>query len=154
MNWEDLKKHVYYQDGSLRDIYVRNISSEDWKSWANFVNANFLVEFKIGNFHSSDKIHFDTVVDYWSKSDQESRSASICLGHITVKTYFFVDNELESDITPTEIHSLVDHLKLVEYLKNVSELLGRPVEMTEEKYNEPCEVLMIVKGEEVVFPWM
>jgi len=44
MNWQTIKDKIYYGDGTLRDIYVLNISKEDWAKWIQFVNQNCRVE--------------------------------------------------------------------------------------------------------------
>lgn len=152
MTWEDLKKHIYHEDGSLRDIYIRNVTSEDWIRWVDFVNSSYTVDFEIGGKPKGNKIDFSTVAAYWQHVDQECPSASIYLGNIIVKTYFFREDEIENDIAPREIKTVEDHKKLVAYLKSVSNLLGKPVELTEENYSDPHEVLMIINGEQVTFP--
>ena len=151
MNWEELKNHVYYHDGSLRDIYIRNVTQDEWRRWAEYVSSNYPVDFKLGGTHAGNKINFDSVVSYWQDSNQENPSASIRLGAIIVNTFFFDENEIENDITPTEIKTLEDHLRFLEYLRNISILLNRPVELTEESYQDVKEVLMVVDGEKVTF---
>ena len=49
VSWAELQQHVYLIDGSWRDVYVLNASRADWKIWAEFVNANYPVEFFDGD---------------------------------------------------------------------------------------------------------
>jgi hypothetical protein len=44
MEWVDLKKKIYYWDGSWRDIYILETTLEDNKKWADYVNDKYLVE--------------------------------------------------------------------------------------------------------------
>jgi len=152
MSWEELKRRIYHEDGSLRDIYIRNITPDDWKRWVDYVNSSYVVDFEVGNTVRRNKIDFEVVVAYWKGQEHQCPSASIHIGNIIVKTYFFVENEIENDIAPKEITTLQDHERIIEYLKNISKLLGRPVELTEENYQDPKELLMVVHEEQVIFP--
>lgn len=49
VSWEQLQQYVYEGDGSWRDIYVLDATRADWKIWADFVNANYRVEFNDGD---------------------------------------------------------------------------------------------------------
>lgn len=152
MKWEDIKINIYHEDGSLRDIYIRNVTLDDWRRWVEYVNINFRIDFKIGSAHLGNKIDFDLVIAYWKDDKHEDLSACINLGDIIVNCFFFDKNEIENDITPKEIKSLEDHEKLLEYLKNISILLGRRVELTEENCRDAREGLIVVEGEKVIFP--
>jgi hypothetical protein len=152
MNWKKLKSRIYHEDGSLRDIYIRDVTPDDWRHWADYVNSNYPIDFLIGGTYIGNKISFDSIADYWKDSDQEYPSASIHLGNIIVNTFFSNENEIENDITPREIRSLEDHQRLLEYLKSISILLNRPVELTEENYRDPKEILIVVDGERVTYP--
>jgi hypothetical protein len=48
MNWKRLKEEVYFEDGSLRDIYIFDTSIEDWKKWVDLVNREYRVSFYNG----------------------------------------------------------------------------------------------------------
>ncbi|ARS42457.1 hypothetical protein CA265_23485 [Sphingobacteriaceae bacterium GW460-11-11-14-LB5] len=45
MNWELLRKKIYYIDGSLRDVYIKDTSMEDWEKWIDLVNTKYEVKF-------------------------------------------------------------------------------------------------------------
>lgn len=152
MKWEDLKSNVYHEDGSLRDIYIRNVTLDDWRRWIDYINSNHQVEFKIGSTLQGNRIDLDLVTAYWKDAEQEGLSASINLGDIIVNCFFFDKYEIENDITPKEIKLLEDHEKLLEYLKSISILLGMRVELTEENCRDAREVLIEVEGEKVAFP--
>lgn len=40
INWEELKGQVYYEDGSLRDIYVLSTTAEDWMKWTDWIRRS------------------------------------------------------------------------------------------------------------------
>lgn len=152
MNWEELKKTIYQENGSLRDIYIRNITHDDWKLWIDFVNTNYIISFEIAGTRKGNNIDFDTVTAYWQNPDQNCPSATIYLEEIIVKTYFLDETEIENDITPNDIKTPKNHESLLAYLKNISNLIGKQVELTEENYQDLKDVLMIVSGDQVFFP--
>jgi hypothetical protein len=151
MRWEELKTQIYHEDGSLRDIFIRNVNRNDWKHWADYVNSNNKVDFEIRNVVVSDKINFDAIVTFWEGQIQECPFASIYLNNVIVKIYFD-ESEIEMDIDPREIKTIKDHETFLGYLKNISTLLGKSIEVTEENAQDPKEVLIIINGEQVNFP--
>jgi hypothetical protein len=151
MNWEEVKKSVYYLDGSLRDIYVQNASENDWVTWMNFVNKNYQISmhvFETDERHN--KINIEMILDYWKGKLDNCSTATIYLDDIKVNTHFFSNLEIENDITPTEVNSFEDHKKLLKYLIEVSKLLTKTIILTAENSTET--ILLQVDGDEITFP--
>ncbi|MBE9667088.1 hypothetical protein [Mucilaginibacter boryungensis] len=149
MNWEQLRENIYFIDGSLRDIYIFDTTEKDWQIWVEFVNENYPVTFP--NYDLATKqtqIDFNKVLKGWDDLDADRYTASVYLDGIKVNAHFFIESEIENDITPTEINSIDDHLKLLEYMKKVSTLLNKKVVLTPE--NMPNEVLIMVYHYEVI----
>ena len=48
MDWEKLKDEIYNCDGSWRDIYVKETTSEDWNSWVTMVNERYRINWHNG----------------------------------------------------------------------------------------------------------
>jgi hypothetical protein len=134
MHWTELKKRIYFEDGSLRDIYVLDISIAHWEKWVDMVNGKYRVEFWDAKTDSrTDKIDFATVKEYWDSNGQrEVVIATISLGSITIKCHFFDDSEIENDIDPREFKSEDDHIKLICYLNDISVSLDKEVIVTDE----------------------
>ena len=150
MNWKEFRNVIYYQDGSLRDIFIRETSLEDWRKWADYVTANYNVEFTIHEEKfTTNKIDFNIVVDFWNGKLNSPISATIYVGDILIKAYFFVEQEIDNDITPVEVKSLSDHNKLIEYLSGLSKALNKKVVVTPE--NEPETALILVNEEKVIY---
>lgn len=61
MHWTELKKRVYFEDGSLRDILVLGATVKDWEIWIDLVNEKYQVEFWDAKTVRSDKIDFAIV---------------------------------------------------------------------------------------------
>ena len=146
--WEFLKNNVYYADGSLRDIYVRNTTKEDWILWAEVVNKNYKTSYFSGETGlTTDKIDIYDVFEYWDGVRDTISDGTVFLGDIIVKTYFGSPDEIENDITPTEINALEDHLMLIDYLETISKILNKRVVLTPENYSPSYEFELIVVDE-------
>lgn len=152
ITWEELKDRVYFEDGSLRDIYIRDMGPAEWKSWIDFVNSKYRINFGVGDLELN-RIDFDKVKHYWADTNGEYPRSSFFVCNIEVHGYFWDKEELEMDFKPKDIGSMTEHRLLVEYLTEVSKLLNRSIELTEEKYSEDSEVLMVIRGSKIDFPW-
>jgi hypothetical protein len=151
MHWTELKKRIYFEDGSLRDIYVLDTTIDDWGKWIDMVNKKYSIEFWDAKTDlRSDKIDFTTVKEYWDSNGQrEIVTATINLGLITVKCYFFDDSEIENDIDPRELKSEDEHIKLTQYLNDISVSLDKEVIMTNE--NTKDSILIRGKSGECIY---
>ena len=147
MDWTKLKKQIYFEDGSLRDIYVLDTTTRDWEKWADLVNKKYHVEFWDGRTGlKTDKVDFAIVKEYWdSNGEREIISATIRVGLINVKCHFFDDSKIENDIDPGEIKSQVDHDELIDYLNDISVSLDKEVIVTEEN-TEGLVLLRVENG--------
>ena len=151
MNWKEIQESVYYLDGSLRDIYVQNVTKDDWLTWINFVNKNYQLSMKV---HETDeiynKINNELILDYWHGKYENCSTASIFLDGIKINTHFFSSLEIENDITPLEINSIEDHQKLLNYLIDISKILKKTIILTAE--NSPEIILIQVNGDKISYP--
>jgi len=133
MHWQELKDKIYFEDGSLRDIYVLNTTKTDWKKWVALVNEKYIVEFYDAKTDStSDKIDLKIVEKYWESNDRETIQAKIKLNSIIVMCHFFDDSEIENDIDPSDFKSQVDHANFVGYLDDIAAVLRKEVYVTVE----------------------
>ena len=152
MNWELLRKKIYYIDGSLRDIYVKDTSMEDWGKWIDLVNTKYEVKFyNVFTGEIESQINKSIVFDYWNGKTDLLSGVTIYLKDILVKCHFFGGDEIENDITPSEINSIEDHNRLVDYLKDVSACLGKEVMLTPENYSEYDKKLIVVNENGIEF---
>jgi hypothetical protein len=133
MDWHTLKEEVYYEDGSLRDIYVLDTSIEDWRKWSELINQKYKVRFYDGRTEQwMDQVDFGTVDAHWAGEVEATSSAVITVGTFEINCHFFVPDELENDIHPEEFQSLNHHNQLMEYLVAVSKHLNKKVLLTDE----------------------
>ena len=138
-NWIFIREGLYYEDGSLRDIYILNTSKEDWKIWSNLVNEKFKVEFFNGRTQRSENsIEIEEVFRFWDFPDEfaTTNSATINLGKVIIKCYFFIESEIENDIDPREVKEDADHQAIMDYLLTIKEALKKKVIVTPEMAKE------------------
>ena len=156
MNWEELKEKIYYWDGSWRDIYIKNTTKADWKKWTDFVNQNYRIEwFNERTGQVETKIDFDVILEYWDGNENLCSTANVFIDKIQINAHFFISEEIENDIDPREIITIEDHYKIVNYMTELSVLLGKTVILTPE--NEPMistpensAVLLEVQGDKLI----
>ncbi|MFD0975358.1 hypothetical protein [Salinimicrobium gaetbulicola] len=145
-NWKTLKEEIYFEDGTLRDIYISKTDKTDWERWCKLVNENFDVKFYDGlTRKKGTRINIERVFEFWNDPDKffDSNNATISLGNIKVKCYFFSEKEIENDIEPREVKTEKDHLNLIGYLKAISETLDKDVVLSSENLKE--DVLLEIK---------
>jgi hypothetical protein len=150
LDWKSIKDKVYFLDGSLRDIYVLGTDRNDWSKWVDFVNTNYKISFH--NYETEithDKIDFSVILDFWNGNRDSASMATVFIDKIIIHVFFFDEEEIENDITPTEINSMEDHNKLIKYLVGLSKALNKPVVMTPE--NERETILIEVDNEKIKF---
>jgi hypothetical protein len=137
MTWQQLQNGIYYVDGSLRDIYVRQTIKDDWLVWADFVNQNYQISFyTCGEDIKQDKINIYKVFEHWDCINKNLSTATIFIDNIKINVHFFSEQEIENDIAPTEVRSLNDHVKLVDYMVKVSGALNKKVVLSPENSPE------------------
>ena len=149
MNWNQLKNKVYAWDGGWLDIYVHGTSAQDWEKWTQLVNQNFKIDWYNGKTEKDEsKIDFSVIQDYWGGNNDLCSTAKVFIDdNIQVNAHFFDDEQIENDIDPREFKSIDDHNKLIEFLRELSNKLGKEVSVTPE--NCPEIVLMKIMGDSI-----
>ena len=125
-NWEKIKEEIYFIDGSLRDIYVNNITENEWELWVNYVNKNFKTD-----WNNKNEIDFEIIKNNW-KENMPQYTAKIFIENIQINNHFFGD--FENDIDPAEIKNIYDHNCIIKYMKDISEILNKTVYLSEENW--------------------
>lgn len=147
-DWNKIKDEVYYWDGSWRDIYVLDSTQEDWDKWIELINQNYQVEFNNGRTEQKeDRINKQVVFDYWAGNTNLLNNATIKIGNIIIKCYFFTEHEIENDIDPREIVTADEHKMLLDYLISVSNALSKRVVLTAE--SQPESIYLSVHQDDI-----
>lgn len=131
-SWNDIK-WIFEQDGSLRDIYVQDVSLKEWEELIDFLNSEFRL-----SYSGEDQIDKKYILKYLQDTSgkMESKSLTIDLGSIKVNGYFFLIEQIEFDIDPKEINSIHDFEKLEDFMTSISELLQAQITLTAESNPE------------------
>lgn len=129
--------HVFYIDGSLRDIYIKDVSIGDWQTLLDYLQTNnFDVEFYsegeiVKNlFYDAEKI-FNL-----RYSGEGVPWMTVRLDKVKVNCYFFDDNEIEFDIDPKEITDLYSVNLISEFMIKLANILNKEVILTPESEPE------------------
>ena len=150
MDWSELKKEIYYLDGSWRDIYVLQTNRRDWEKWVDYVNENYRVDwFNCKTEKEEQNVDFSVIEEYWNGAVDLRSSANVFVDKIQINAHFFTESEIENDIDPREFNSIDDHHKLINYLANLSKLLNKQVILTPE--DTPETILMKIDENSVKY---
>ena len=135
-NWKDIG-WIFEKDGALRDIYVQNATISDWKKVIDLLNSDYKLTFGVYEDNLTNKIDFRYVKTMFAEEtgELETKSATINLDGIVVKCYFFLIDQIEFDINPSEIHSELELKEVINFMKTISTELGKQITLCEE--NQP-----------------
>lgn len=133
-NWNDVK-WIFEPDGALRDIYVQEVSINDWEKLIDYLNENFQLNYDISDDQESqEQIDKEYTIKYLQdeSGEKESKSVSIDLGGIIANCHFFLPDQIEFDLDPKEIKSSKDFEKVESFMKSISKTLKNQVTLTGE----------------------
>ncbi|WP_337964703.1 hypothetical protein [uncultured Flavobacterium sp.] len=137
-NWDEIK-WIFEPDGALRDIYVRNVKTEDWKILINYLNINYIVRYgTLGENKEINKIDLEYLIHYLNDEtgELEVKIVSIIIDDIVINLHFFSIDEIEFDVDPKEIYSFDNYKKLLGFMSEVSQILNKPLILTGENQIE------------------
>ena len=129
-NWQDIK-WIFEPDGALRDIYVQEVSLNDWKKIIDLLNEKYKIS--SGGNNQIDKSY---VIEYLTDEagEIESKSASVFLGGIRLNCHFFLADQIEFDVDPKEVNSIEDFELIENFMANVSKSLNNQITLTDENH--------------------
>ena len=135
-NWKNIE-WIFEKDGALRDIYVQNATISDWKKVVDLLNSEYKLTFGVCEENLTDKIDFEFVKIMFADEtgELETKSATIDLNGIVVKCYFFLENQIEFDINPTEIKTELEFKTITDFMKAISSELEKQITLCGE--NQP-----------------
>lgn len=147
-NWDNIK-WIFEPDGwLLRDIYIQDVTLSDWEQLIDFLNCTYNLKF---GEEDSKQIDKDYVVNYITDNtgEIETKKLTIDLNGIKINCYFFLQDEIEFDINPTEIKLFRDFERLEEFMTSISKVLRRQVTLTGE--NDPKFPLIKIDYEKRIY---
>jgi hypothetical protein len=138
--WQELRDGVYEIDGSWRDLCVLDATREDWVKWMAYVNQHYPVRWAAEDYQAGEAlaaIEADYINQRWDAGAEALTTwGSVFLEQVQLNCHFFQDSEIENDIDPSEIKSIEDHQRLMDYAVAISTMLGKEVVVTAESFHE------------------
>ncbi|HEV7347666.1 hypothetical protein [Telluribacter sp.] len=133
-NWNDIK-WIFEPDGSLRDIYVQDVTLSDWEKLIDFLILNYDIKFGEDEKKQIDK---EYVIEYLrdETGEMESKSLKIDFNGVNIHCYFFLPNQIEFDIDPKEITAIKDFETIEKFMTSISQTLRNQVTLTGENSPE------------------
>ena len=136
-NWNKAK-WIFKTNSGLKDIYVQDVDSSDWEKLVEFLNSEYTLIFGVDKKNGTDRIDFDFVQKMWSDEtgELETKSLTINLNGVIIKSYFFCSEQIEFDIQPTEIKSGSELNLILDFMQSISNCLKKQLTLTEENQAE------------------
>ncbi|MGE5397575.1 MAG: hypothetical protein ACM3MK_08610 [Chitinophagales bacterium] len=136
-------KEVFYIDGSLRDIYIKNTTIDDWQKALNLLcaKANKLEFYQDGVLMIDNKYK---ALDIFKIREQEIAVLMVIrIGSVNIHCHFFDEQEIEFDIDPKEVIEWSQFELIISFIRELAEVLGKEVILTPE--NMPEIPLLLAK---------
>ena len=126
MTWSQAAED-FAPDGSLRDIFVRHVSTDDWESAYRWLVGLYPYVF------TRDGIQIDpppSVEFIWQDRAVAFNRLTLDVGGIHVNCHFFQSDDLELDLRPEEVASEERFAALSCLMEGLGELVGKTVVLT------------------------
>ena len=134
MRWEDCQR-AFYIDGSLRDIYIFQTSTDDWEKLLSFALAlDQVIYYRIDGEIASLPKRATSIFN----NREHTHTMSIDLTGVIVNCHFFMIEEIELDIDPREIKSQNELDIVIKFIKELGKCLKKDAIVTEE--NSPNDI--------------
>ena len=148
-SWERCRTDFAW-DGSLRDIYVREASIQDWdKLLRSLPSWPYRCALSIGE--QSSPLALDAQ-DLFRPSSRGQSHLVITVGSAAVHCHFFSTDELEFDLDPRQVDGTESFEALIDFMKRLGSLLRKPVVLTPE--NAPHLAIIEYRPDDDVFTYV
>lgn len=126
---------VFFNDGSLRDIYVFNVNLTDWQKFFDWIITSTwdIVFYNDGNVTENNETD---VVHFFQEKENHRILMSIKTKQVLINCHFFSEDEIEVDIDPKEVNSKTEANTVFEFMKNLSKILNKQSILTRENSPE------------------
>jgi hypothetical protein len=137
ISWDKCARDFHW-DGSLRDIYIRPATLDDWRVIYGFLRA-----------HPDSEYSVDGVTKTFPAAIEEAFAAGtvahpmlrVRVGRTLVVFHFFSVDEVECDIDPREVISQSELDSLLDFVQRLGDLVNKTVRITPE--NLPDEPFIV-----------
>lgn len=132
MIWEEYKIE-FEPDGSLRDIYIKDVDLNGWQSFIDFLRStDAVLDYYIEGVAADLPTNINKVV----LGQDHTHLLSIRLDGVIVNCHFFVPEEIELDLDPREIDNEAKAKVVFRFMSTVGRTLNKQVILTPENTKE------------------
>ncbi|NRR34295.1 hypothetical protein HSX11_29415 [Oxalobacteraceae bacterium] len=117
---------LWADDGSLRDVYIQDMQLQNWDRFDSLLRHHELAysfDGKPACFPGSRAIF---------SNREGGHLLSVMLGQVSVNCHFFVESQLELDISPREILGNAEHDAVLDFIEQLALGLELPADVTPE----------------------
>ncbi|MFD1739422.1 hypothetical protein ACFSCX_23355 [Bacillus salitolerans] len=122
---EEVLAKVFFDDGSLRDIFVKKTNKDDWTTLWDFVKSLIKRTLSIDG-EETDDIPDDVASIFKARKDK-SIYISIDYKDVAFVCHFFCIEEIEFDVSPRQINNLSEAKAVFEFMERLANLLRKDV---------------------------
>ncbi len=127
MEWDDCRD-AFHADGSLRDIYVLNTTTEDWRR----LFDAFLQYERTLYCDGDPTTMIEDPATIFEGCSEHHYLLKVLVRGVALHCHFFTIEEIEIDVDPKEINSQRDLDAVLDAMGSIGRALARPVILTEE----------------------
>ncbi|MDH3420082.1 MAG: hypothetical protein OEQ25_15475 [Gammaproteobacteria bacterium] len=120
---------AFYRDGSLRDIYVLDVAAKDWSIFISWCRLNYPLDFFVDGNSAELPSEIEMI---WDLRDKQTVRLGLSVGGLLLNCHFFSKHEIELDLSPNDVEFGEDDLKVLQFMKNLGDSLGKRVCLTPE----------------------
>jgi len=118
MKFETIKNDVLYEDGSLRDVLIRNTTRDSYEELCNLllrqgIRHEILMDGKTINI-------FEAIAEFDKGTDRLFPFIRFYIGEICLVCHFFEEGEIEIDFRPNDIKTVSDWESILDVLHILS----------------------------------
>jgi hypothetical protein len=129
--WNLVHDDLIY-DGSLRDIYIRETTLDNWNQFLSVVRATKQYQY----FVDGELTPLPAVaVDIFSKRNYQ-KILSVWVGEVQLNCHFFAEGEIELDLDPQQVTNQESFDAIRQFMEQLAIAIQRSVLLTPENLSE------------------
>lgn len=129
------KKEVFFEDKTLRDVNITNISKLDWYKIIIFLKEKW-INFSINNEKKDIDILMLEISNYFISQNGETILLTVDINNIKLNWFFMLWSGDFLDVNPIEVKEEEDIKNLINFLKEISILLNKKIYISPESSPE------------------
>ncbi|MDX2211796.1 MAG: hypothetical protein SFY66_00780 [Oculatellaceae cyanobacterium bins.114] len=129
--WDQVRNDLIW-DGSLRDIYVKGTTLDDWNQFLSVIRETAQYQYFVDG---QPTLLPSMAVNIFSIQEQ-TKLLSIWVGGVQLNCHFFAEKEIELDLDPQQITSEESFNALRQFMEQLADALQHLILLTPEDLSE------------------